>query len=981
MMCKLRCVFLIAFLSIYFSAITQNLKFDNYTSKDGLVSDEVYKIFQDRKGYMWFFTNYGTMKYNGKKFEQVLKNLPFKESFIYSYFENDKGQIWIANSNAKIYEVRNDSAFIVKGTEDVTELLNLKASEISALYVDKELNIYVSSKYNGYKLVKNKGYKALSLSKQPDADSVFVYALDIEGHIFNSISYSFRNQLNYLKTDSFTFRYINEAKPSETYKLKFAGWNRSLTPIYFKRFKNDIFFLYYDKLLRIQPRRAIKVIPFQSFVLNYTQDKNDHLWVGVLNGGLYELDKNDSIVNHYFGNETINHVFVDSQDGLWVSTEGSGIFHCGNLQELHFKDSEIFDCGISFIKKIDDRLFIATRRGNIYMIENDRLISIEEKNDNKGLLDIIKYHSDYIVYSRKQLDLIQIKDKPAVSKLPTIMPGFLPLHMLKLKGDTLLCFSRNRFLIINNGVESIRNNEMNGNGYLDRRIFSCAVRNTEKLVGTNDGVYLLNKTTLIQSGFLFQTSGCKIVNITEDNAGNFWFCTEGYGLFKLFSSNKLIHYTSTNGLPSDIVNNISFEKDGRMLLSTNQGLFESRNLEKWTKMYNGQVRSAYEYHGKIYLTAENKFVAIDKSKLANNSTVHFNLASVSLNGVKTPLKKILLLEHDQNNLTFDFDLISFSSAVPDIIYNLKGDKNNWIRTTDQSLVFQNLSPGEYVLTVGIASTKIKFKPFVIPFTIGKAFWQTSWFIALYILVGMSIVILIGWRVFKFYKARERKKSEVQQQISEYKLIALKAQINPHFMSNCLTAIQHLIFNNKVDEANEYLAKFSLLVRQVLNFSSKPLVSLREELEIVSINIELEQLRFENKFSYHIHYDKSLDVQSVFVPPLILQPIVENAIWHGLLPLKKTRKGELNITIHVSIDILSIVIEDNGVGRKIMDREIGNLKESKGIDITKQRLVNLNGYDNKDIANLIYDDLIDSAGVAIGTKVTVVLPLNLKKYSL
>ncbi|MES2761544.1 MAG: histidine kinase [Bacteroidota bacterium] len=926
---------------------------------------------------MWFFTNYGTMKYNGKEFRQVLKNLPFKESFIYSYYENDNGQIWVANSNAKIYEVKNDSAFLIKGTEEISELLNLKASEITEIFVDKENNIYISSKYNGFKLIKSKGYKAVSLSNYDDADSVFVYVLDIEGHVFNSNSFNYRRRVkNFMPGGNFVFRYINEENPRETYTLKFWGSSKSISPTSFKRFKKDIYFTYGFNLLKAQPYGFIKTIPFNSYILNYTQDKKGHLWVGVLNSGLYELDKNDSIINHYFGNETINHVFIDSQNGLWLSTEGSGVFHCSNPEEMHFREFEIFNSGISFIKKIDDKLFIANRTGDICLIDKGKMVSTNLGNDNSGSLDIIKYHSDYIVYSRKQVRLLKIKDKLVISDLPTILPGFLPLNVLKLNGDTLLCFSRNRFTIVNNGVAGIRNSEINVNGYLDHRIFSCASRKNEKLIGTNDGVYLFIKNKLMQPDFLAQTKDSKIVSIVEGNKGEFWFCTQGNGLFKLDASNKLVHYSTVDGLPSDIINNISFDWDNHIILSTNKGLYESLDLKKWDKLYSGQVKSAFECNNKVYLLAENKLTIIDKSQPANKPSVYFNLASIFLNGKNATLNDISLLKYDENNLTFNFDVISYSSGVPDIIYNLKGDKGNWIKTSDQRIVFQNLPPGDYKLTAGLASTHINARLFIIPFTICKPFWLTGWFIFLYVLSGFAMVAFVGWRVLTYYKIRENKRNAVQQQISEYKLIALKAQINPHFMSNCLTAIQHLIFNNKVDEANEYLAKFSLLVRQVLNFSSKPLVTLREELEIASINIELEQLRFENKFVYDINFDRSLDIQYVFVPPLILQPIIENAIWHGLLPLKRTRQGKLQIKIHVDADLLYISIEDNGVGRKKTEASIGNLKESKGMDITRQRIQNLNVYYNSITADLVYEDLVDNQANAIGTRVRVVLPLNL-----
>jgi len=109
-----RVIYIFLFLLISLINNAQQLQFDNYTTKHGLLSNEVYKIFQDHKGYIWLFTNYGAMKYNGKAFNPVLKNLPFKEAFIYSYYENEDGKLWVANSNSKIYEVKNDSAFLLK---------------------------------------------------------------------------------------------------------------------------------------------------------------------------------------------------------------------------------------------------------------------------------------------------------------------------------------------------------------------------------------------------------------------------------------------------------------------------------------------------------------------------------------------------------------------------------------------------------------------------------------------------------------------------------------------------------------------------------------------------------------------------------------------------------------------------------------------------------------------------------------------------
>jgi LytS/YehU family sensor histidine kinase len=312
-----------------------------------------------------------------------------------------------------------------------------------------------------------------------------------------------------------------------------------------------------------------------------------------------------------------------------------------------------------------------------------------------------------------------------------------------------------------------------------------------------------------------------------------------------------------------------------------------------------------------------------------------------------------------------------------MMYELSGTKKEGGITENQHVSFQNLAVGNYTLTLSLVSKEYHVKPIVIKFSIIPAYWQTVWFKLICIIAILISCFIIVRIAFRYYKNKEDKKNEANKLITEYKLIALKAQINPHFMSNCLTAIQHLILSNKVDEANQYLAKFSLLVRQVLNFSSKPLVSLREELEITELNIELEQLRFENKFLFEIELHENTNLKTIFVPPLLLQPITENAIWHGLLPLKKFRKGKLIIKIKIVDDLLYIYIEDNGVGRKKENSTIGNMKQPKGILITKQRIENINVLYNTTKADLFYEDLKDDDHHPIGTRVTIILPLNLK----
>ena len=985
----------------------QSLHFDNYTTKDGLVSDEVYKIFQDKKGYIWLFTNYGAMKYNGKIFEPVLKNLSFNESFIYSYYENGKGQIWVANSNAKIYEVRNDSAFVVKGTEAASIDLKATAAPIDKLYVDDSLNIYAMTSHYSYKFYKNKNYEQVNLSLEI-SDSTNIKLL-----VFKKDVVSIRNYKGYeryelvkktiaktpklLKSKSTQYIPIHSnwnylalrvekivpnfenfcimisAKGQENFKFKFLI-NSHNRPKCFKKYNSDIYFTINDKIIRFN-HKAGKEIQLKGHILDFIKDKNNHLWLGTYNNGLFELDENDSVVNHYFEKKSVNHILFDTQGGLWVSTEGSGLFHCKELNQLHFKESESLRNSISFIKKIGNQLFIGTSGAGVYLISNKIIKKVDDEDVSLGEpLNLMKDENDFILNFRRGAKVFNINDSNVISnslKLNISHSGYLSMNIGK---DSIIIIKRK-------GITVSYKYKVINVIYFGTKTYWCELRNKIIYVATEDGVYQFINNQLVMPKYLEPTKSAIITKIVKDPRGNYWFCSKGSGLFKLNQKNELIHYSNLQGLPSSIVNDINFKEDNHILLSTNKGLFintsSNDSLGKWTQLYAEDVKSAVSFNKSIYLSTNNGLVIIKENKAIDKNTIYFNLATIMVNGIHTNQHMLQSLNYNQNNISFLMDVISYSTPIPDVHYLLEGSKKQEGTISTQRLSFSNLEPGKYTLTLQLASKEHQVNPIIIPFTIIPAFWQTLWFKLLLVVVFLLLCFLIAWQFLNYFKRREKRKNETTKLITEYKLIALKAQINPHFMSNCLTAIQHLILTNKVNEANQYLAKFSLLVRQVLNFSSKSLVTLDDELDITQLNIELEQLRFEHKFVFEIHYNDNLNLKTILIPPLLIQPITENAIWHGLLPLKKTRKGLLLIKINIVNELLHIVIEDNGVGRKMKKVDIGNIQESKGILITKQRIQNLNVYYHTNKADLIYEDLVDSGLNPSGTRVTIILPLNLQ----
>jgi tetratricopeptide (TPR) repeat protein len=218
-----------------------------------------------------------------------------------------------------------------------------------------------------------------------------------------------------------------------------------------------------------------------------------------------------------------------------------------------------------------------------------------------------------------------------------------------------------------------------------------------------------------------------------------------------------------------------------------------------------------------------------------------------------------------------------------------------------------------------------------------------------------------------------KQSALQQHITELEMQALRAQMNPHFIFNCLSSINRFILKNETEAASNYLTKFSRLIRTVLTNSKRPFINLEDELEMLCLYLDMEKLRFKDSFDYSIIFTNSIDAGNVFVPPLLLQPFVENAIWHGLM--HKEEKGHLEIELSIDKKDLTCIITDNGIGRSKAAQirsKSAEKQKSMGLKITTERLAFLNkDQDKKTFFNI--EDIIDMEGKPAGTRV--VLKMN------
>lgn len=249
----------------------------------------------------------------------------------------------------------------------------------------------------------------------------------------------------------------------------------------------------------------------------------------------------------------------------------------------------------------------------------------------------------------------------------------------------------------------------------------------------------------------------------------------------------------------------------------------------------------------------------------------------------------------------------------------------------------------------------------------------------YFLVGvLTEVILFAMGLGYLMKQKDIERAYLSNEIERIKMTALQTQMNPHFIFNSLNSIRAYMISNKTKEASSYLSKFSKLIRQILEYSNEERIPLAQELETLQLYVHLEQLRFRERFELGLNIDPSLDLEDIMVPPLLVQPFIENAIWHGLM--KKEGEKNIEIAIRDENEVISIIVRDNGIGRKAAQQKkekMGVEKKSMAIELTRKRLHILN-FKLHDKEPVKIFDLYDSARKAAGTEVKITLPKISKK---
>ncbi|MCB0630403.1 MAG: histidine kinase [Lewinella sp.] len=484
------------------------------------------------------------------------------------------------------------------------------------------------------------------------------------------------------------------------------------------------------------------------------------------------------------------------------------------------------------------------------------------------------------------------------------------------------------------------------------------------------------------------------------------------GLFRLQASASGYHIVKEPGFPSLSIKGILQDASGQFWISTNKGLFRYRPGEEPHRytLVDGIQAEEFNYYatcrtpdGQFAFGGVNGFTLFHPDSIRQITTAANPLITQilindeppqALFGQRTHARNIsfmqeITLPHNQNTLSFRFAALEYSDPSENYFrYKMEKVDADWVKSENRNFArYPNLPPGSYTFMLQASNSDKVWsdKTANLIINIRPAWYQTWWFYLLIILIILAAIY--GYYRYRIKRIKEKeavrrreaefkqKEAEYRQKAAETKTAILRLQMKPHFIFNSLNSISSYIQNKDIHTANEYLVRFSKLIRKILDLAEEPLIELGDEMELLEQYLLTESMRLEKKFTFSIEHDEALDPDDTLIPTMILQPFIENAIWHGLA--KKEGTGHIRIEFHLDGEQILCSVEDDGVGRNTgpdPGRSHGKEHESKALSITQKRLKLLADKTGKK-TDLRIIDLKDDQGYPAGTRVEVIFPVS------
>lgn len=675
---------------------------------------------------------------------------------------------------------------------------------------------------------------------------------------------------------------------------------------------------------------------------------------------------------------------------LFISSEGIFEIKNKNLSKV------ITEENLSKFIKTPNNLYVWSIYGEIFEIKNNQLVPfpfnklVQKRVENKIINSVIFADSTFYISTIVGSTLIQIDLKTETISNLKLNP--YPYFVVKFNGKLISGNNQNTsknelFVNTNSNSFTIPLAEAAGNS----RTNVVQLQDKTYLFSKQHEVIRFNNTTFLNRifveknvEFIFQDSQGKIwfalnsggiisyadgslketnitrylgnqtvISVAEDAKGNLWFGTSGNGVFKLENEFEHIDANST-------------------ITYSSPAIFSSTEIEN-EKVQSKFILKSLPVDQQTEKPINSKTIRTDRVRQDSLPPSVF-INSVKINGKDTTTLSHYELSHENNAIEFNISGISNSPSGIQYKYMLEGFDKEWIYTVNTSIYYTSLAPGSYTFKVfamndsGIWSTL----PSVISFTIQPPFYMSAWFLLTLVFGVIIIGFLIYFLIQKQNQLKNKQIEEQKQRALASELQALRSQMNPHFIFNTLNSIQNFISKNESKDASIYLSKFAKLMRATLANTKRQRISLKDEIETLTLYLELEQLRLNNKFSYEILVDETIDTQYEQIPSMLIQPYVENAIWHGIS--HKEGNGIIRIQfLPENEHLLKCVVEDNGIGREnAIKLKQNTTSPSFGMNITKERVELLNSLNGNQLSVKINDLKINNQPA--GTRVELYVPI-------
>jgi ligand-binding sensor domain-containing protein len=534
-------------------------------------------------------------------------------------------------------------------------------------------------------------------------------------------------------------------------------------------------------------------------------------------------------------------------------------------------------------------------------------------------------------------------------------------------------------------------------------------KNGDLIIGCEKGLFSLNTKT-DEVKLIFPKLDDKnnqpfgyIKSIHFDKKNRTWLGTDGGGVVILNENYEPLKKLNTNNyLLSNVVYSVLPQNDSTYWISSNAGIskikwnenslqkegtFSIENFDESNGLQSNEFNTgAYTrlQDGNLVFGGLNGINIFRGEEIFTNRSipkVYINEFKIYQNELKQAedisFTSAVSLKHNENSISISFNPLCYTKPEKiKFMYQLVGHDDNWINSGNRNYIsYTNLKSGDFDFRVKASNydgvwndefTSLRIH-------IATPFYKAWWFITFVAIALFYIAYSIYRYRIKQIKEKESLRLKYTKELAEVEMKALRAQINPHFIFNSLNSINNYILKSDTKMASRYLVKFSQLVRNILNNSSSPYITLQEELQTIELYMLIEGMRFNNQFSYSIETDEDVNTGNISIPSLLLQPYVENAIWHGLLH----KDGEKLIKIIVSklnVDTIKIIIEDNGVGRSKSEEIEQKPKHRKsfGMQLGESRLRLMN-QENSNEANVQVIDLANEKKEGIGTQIEIHLP--------